>query len=267
MNVIIYIAIFTIGIVFGSFFTLAVHRIPRKEDITHVRSYCPHCNHRLAFLDLIPLFSFLALGGKCRYCKEKIRIRYFLLEALSGISFILIALSRGVSYDMAIPNILELVLAYLLIAGVFIIAGIDKERLEIPNGLIFYELAIGILCTIIAGKEWISHIAGFLVIPLILLVVNLFIKKLKKDENKLPFGMGDIKYIAVIGLCLGFGMQVIALCISVLLIALHMIFSKALRESNEIAFGFYFSIAIVLVVIANPFLIDVVSCIEMMRII
>ena len=62
MNVIIYIFTFLIGITFGSFFTLAVYRIPLGKDITHERSFCPNCNHKLGFLDLIPIFSYIFLN-------------------------------------------------------------------------------------------------------------------------------------------------------------------------------------------------------------
>ena len=71
------------------FFTLAVYRIPLRQDITHTRSYCPNCNHKLSFWDMIPIFSYIFLGGKCRYCKKEIRIRYLLLEVLSGVVFVL----------------------------------------------------------------------------------------------------------------------------------------------------------------------------------
>ena len=63
MEAIIYLYIFLIGTVFGSFFTLAVYRIPLGKDITHTRSYCPNCNHKLSFLDMIPIFSYIFLGG------------------------------------------------------------------------------------------------------------------------------------------------------------------------------------------------------------
>ena len=89
MKIVLYIYIYIIGVVLGSFFTLAIHRIPRKQDITHTRSYCPNCNHRLNFLDLIPVLSYIFLGGKCRYCHEKIRPRYLIIEVLSGIAFLL----------------------------------------------------------------------------------------------------------------------------------------------------------------------------------
>ena len=74
MDTLLHIIIFIMGTVFGSFYTLAVHRIPKRQDITHTHSYCPNCNHKLGFLDLIPVFSYIFLGAKCRYCKQKIRV-------------------------------------------------------------------------------------------------------------------------------------------------------------------------------------------------
>ena len=93
MDIFLYIIIFIIGTLFGSFFTLAVYRIPLKQDITHKRSYCPNCNHQLSFLDMIPILSYIFLKGKCRYCGQKIRPRYLILEILSGIVFVLFAMS------------------------------------------------------------------------------------------------------------------------------------------------------------------------------
>lgn len=100
----IYFIFFLIGITFGSFFTLAVYRIPLKQDILYTRSYCPKCNHRLEFLDLIPIFSYLFLRGKCRYCKEPIRIRYLLFELLTGIIFLCVAIRVGLNifFDLKI---------------------------------------------------------------------------------------------------------------------------------------------------------------------
>ena len=100
MEIFFYIIIFMIGITFGSFYTLAVYRIPKGQDITHTHSYCPNCNHKLNIFDLIPIFSYIFLGGKCRYCKQKIRPRYLILEALSGLFFVAVAYLMGLSvYD------------------------------------------------------------------------------------------------------------------------------------------------------------------------
>ena len=148
MNLFLYVMIFIAGTVFGSFFSLAVYRIPRKENITYVHSHCVKCNHELGVWDLIPVFSYIFLGGKCRYCKEKIRPRYFILEVFSGVVFLVLALSRGISVKMPLEGFIELAITYLFIAGTFIIAGIDKEKFEIPNSLIIYELVIGIIYNI-----------------------------------------------------------------------------------------------------------------------
>lgn len=246
MNTIIYISIFTIGIVFGSFFTLAVYRIPRKEDITHVRSHCTTCNHRLNFLDLIPIFSYIFLGGKCRYCKEKIRIRYLLLEVFSGIVFLLIALTRGLS------NIPELALIYLFVAGMFIIAGIDKENKIIPNGLCIYELCVAV-CNLIykiifLKTSILNNILGMLIIPILFIVINQLVYALKKDENQKPFGGGDIKYLALIGLMFGFSSQVISIALSSIIAVIGLLIHKY----KEIPWGYYISIASIIILIAMP---------------
>ena len=145
IEIIILVAMAISGTVFGSFFTLAVHRIPRKEDITHERSYCPKCNHKLQFLDLIPVFSYIFLGGKCRYCKDKIRPRYLILEIFSGLVFLLIGLSYRISIETTMIEFASFALLILFLCSVFITAGIDKEKYIIPNGLMIYGLIIAIL--------------------------------------------------------------------------------------------------------------------------
>ena len=99
METILYILIFVMGIIFGSFLTLATYRIPLHQDIIFKHSYCTKCNHKLNFLDLIPVFSFLFLKGKCRYCKSKISIRYPLIEIFCGISFVVLALELGINLN------------------------------------------------------------------------------------------------------------------------------------------------------------------------
>ena len=146
MNVIIYFLIFCMGITFGSFFTLAVYRIPLRQDITHERSYCPNCGHKLSFWDMIPVLSYIFLGGKCRYCKKKIRIRYLILEILSGISFVLFAMSLNLDFfRLEINELVYLAVGLLYIAGLFILAGIDKEKFEIRNEVLLYTILVTVI--------------------------------------------------------------------------------------------------------------------------
>ena len=98
-SIFIYCIFLIMGAVIGSFCTLAVYRIPIGKDIIHERSFCPNCNHRLEFIDLIPIVSYIFLKGKCRYCGKKIRIRYFIMEFFSGLIFLLLALSLNFSFE------------------------------------------------------------------------------------------------------------------------------------------------------------------------
>ena len=144
LELIFYILIFFIGIYFGSFFTLAVYRIPKGENITYKHSYCPNCNHKLGLLDLVPIFSYIFLGGKCRYCKEKIRVRYLLLELLTGIVFVLYAVSLKIDI-VDINKLIFLFLGMLYFASLFIIAGIDKEKNTIQKSVLVYGEIVSIL--------------------------------------------------------------------------------------------------------------------------
>lgn len=244
MNAFIYIMIFIAGTVFGSFCSLAVYRIPRKENITYVRSHCVTCNHKLAPIDLIPILSYIFLGGKCRYCKEKIRARYILLEASSGIVFLLIALSLKINVFSTLQEFINLFLIYLFITGLFLIGGIDKENYIIPDSILLYLVGISILKIILEATLGISvmtNIIGFLIIPLILLAIN-FVSKL---NQKTPIGYGDIKYISVIGLFLGFTAQIYILPLALIIAGIGYIIHKY----KEIPLGYYLSIATVIMII------------------
>lgn len=187
MSAILYIFIFLIGITFGSFFTLAVYRIPLHQNITTKRSYCPNCNHKLSFFDMIPVFSYIFLRGKCRYCHKKIRIRYLLLEILSGVVFVLFAVS--IKLDISIFNkssLVYFIFGLLYIAGLFIIAGIDFEKAEINNGVLLYLVIIETLYIIylyiLENVNVYRYVIYLFIIVLFVVLNNLyFIKKLKNN--------------------------------------------------------------------------------------
>ena len=146
MNIFFYIMIFLIGITFGSFYTLAVYRIPRGEDITHKHSYCPNCNHKLGILDLIPVFSYIFLGGKCRYCKQKIRPRYLILDILSGLFFVLIAYLFGLNaYSLDINTIIQYIFFVLYFTFMVLIIAIGKETKQINKPVLIYGAIVGII--------------------------------------------------------------------------------------------------------------------------
>ena len=131
------------GTVFGSFYTLAVYRIPKKIDITHTHSFCPNCHHKLGFFELIPVWSYLFLGGKCKECKQKIRPRYLIIEVLSGIVLCLIAYAAKISiFNLDIKTLVDIAFLVLYLSAIVIIAGIDLEKRKIEKSVIYYALGI-----------------------------------------------------------------------------------------------------------------------------
>lgn len=145
MNIFLYVMLFIMGTFFGSFFTLAVYRIPLKKDITHEHSFCPNCNHKLGILDLFPVWSYIFLKGKCRYCGEKIRIRYFLLEILSGLVFV-VAYSSLHIQNIFLENekLIDFVVFVFSYVTLVLVAGIDKEYRKINISVLLF----GAICQV-----------------------------------------------------------------------------------------------------------------------
>ncbi len=134
MGIIIFIYIFValcvfiIGTLFGSFLSLATYRIPRHEDIIATRSYCPTCKHRLNFFDLIPVFSYIFRGAKCKYCKQKISPRYFLLETINGIIFLIFYLCFGYTLKMAFIALIYVLIVLIIGSKIMKSKMTDDER-------------------------------------------------------------------------------------------------------------------------------------------
>ena len=187
MNIYLYIILFVMGTVFGSFYTLAVYRIPKNIDIIKKHSYCPNCNHKLGFFELIPIFSYIFLGGKCKNCKQKIRIRYLLLEVLSGISFVVLGLSIKLNiYTINIQTVILYVITILYFTAIVLISGIDKEYRKIDKRLLTYGIIVSLIYMIYLYTVEITNIyryAIYLAIYVILLCIDtFFLKKKAKDS-------------------------------------------------------------------------------------
>ena len=187
MQIAIYIVFFMMGAVFGSFFTLAVYRIPLHQDITHKRSYCPNCHHRLEFLDLIPILSYIFLRGKCRYCGHKIKSRYLILEVLSGLVFVLFALSIHMDFiNIEVPKLMYLIFGILYISGLFIIAGIDKEIKAVMKELLIYEtvvISIYMIYLCIFGAIDIYRYVMYLILLIFMVALDIYVFKRELKHN------------------------------------------------------------------------------------
>lgn len=199
MDIFLYIIFFIMGITFGSFYTLAVYRIPKKQDITHTHSYCPNCNHKLGILDLIPVFSYIFLGAKCRYCGQKIRPRYFILETLSGVMFIIFAYLLKMSvYDMNKIVIFEYCFLILYFTFIVLMAGIDKEKKNINKSVLVYGIVISMLYMIYLYIIENASIDRYVIYLLISILFLWLAKNIKKESNIYAYSIVTILMIMTI---------------------------------------------------------------------
>lgn len=172
-----------LGAVIGSFVNVVSVREAKGEDFVHGRSYCPHCQHSLHALDLVPILSYLFLRGKCRYCKQSISIRYFLVEIVFAVLFILVALLRQPT------DIVE----YYFCTMCLLIALMDIDSYEVDLRILLGLIMVGFCIRLDAVEDAIlSMVAG-----LILYIMVYGVGKWIWQEE--VFGMGDVYFLAALG--------------------------------------------------------------------
>lgn len=238
MEILINIYVFIVGIVFGSFFNVCIFRIPEKQSVSNPPSHCTSCNTRLKAKDLVPVFSYLMSGKKCRYCKEKISGRYALVEVLTGILFLLVYNS----YNLSIDTIYYLVLVSLLI----IITFIDIDHYIIPDGLIILGAVFAIAFNLLMGIVSINDmLLGALICGGGMLLLIYLIELAVKKE---VMGGGDIKLFGMLGLFLGLKGGLLTILLSVYVGAIYgiitIVYSKIKKQeyNSMIPYGPFISV-------------------------
>ena len=184
--------VFSVGLTFGSFVTLASYRLPLGEDIAIKPSRCPKCETKLKFLDLWPVLSWACNKGKCRHCKAPVSARYPLTELVTAAMFVLLYLHYGLN--------LQSVLLALLWVALMIMIVVDLEHYIIPDQLhyVLLPLGLGYHAAMHTPSEDVSH--GFLLASGIGLSLHYGYRYLRHKEG---LGFGDVKFFAVAGVWLG----------------------------------------------------------------
>ena len=231
-TIFIYITIFLFGIVIGSFLNVCIYRIPKKEDIVKINSHCMSCNYNLKWYDLIPLFSYIFLGGRCRKCKTKISIQYPLIEGLNGILYILIVAVNGFT--------IESLLYCLMFSALVTLSVIDFRTYEIPFGINLFILTLGLIRVATDYHNFLDYLIGFLSVSGFLYLLFL----LTKGRG---IGGGDIKLMAVSGLLIGWKCNVLALALGCIIGSIiHIIRMRVSKEDHVLALGPYLSVGIMI---------------------
>lgn len=199
VEIVNYILIIVIGLVTGSFLNVCISRIPEEKSIIFPPSHCPKCNAKLKAYDLIPLLSYLMLGGHCRYCGEKISIRYFIVEALTAVLFLLFYIKAGLSARFAALVIFSILLV--------LISFIDIEHLMIPDFLMLTGIGIGLAYSTYEGFL-ISSLQGMSFAFILMFILGAAAKFALKKE---ALGDGDIKLLVMFGAFMGWERALLSL--------------------------------------------------------
>ena len=194
----LYIIVFIFGSIWGSFSNVCIRRIPNNTSVIKGRSHCPSCNKLIKWYDNIPLISFLILKAKCRDCSTTIDVKYFIIELISALNFVLIFYLFGFSSTT--------ILFFILSIGFLIIFFIDLKHFIIPNEITYPLMMLGFLKSFDPNlnlnlfPNFIdSLIGGFFGYVIIWLVIFIY----KKLRNKEGMGLGDAKLVSVIGFWFG----------------------------------------------------------------
>ncbi len=216
---------FVLGLVVGSFLNVCIDRLPRGQSILTPRSHCGSCGTFLSFRDMVPVFSYLVLRGRCRYCGQRIPLYVPFVELASGLLFAVMWIARGPSLDF---------LAYAVYASVFLLLSVvDLQHRRILNVVVYPFTAFALATsTFLLGVGWQSAVLGGIVALLLFLIPSLLWGG--------SIGMGDVKLAGGIGAALGFPLVAVSLFSGVLaagLVSATLLASGRVGRKDAIPFG------------------------------
>lgn len=230
--ILFYIIVFLYGIVIGSFLNVLIYRIPKKENLVTTRSHCMSCGYQLRWFDLIPLFSFLVLGGRCRKCKAKLSVQYPVIEALNGGLYLVICARYGLSIDS--------LLYCLLFSTLLALSVIDFRTYEIPTGFNYFILTLGLIRVATDFENWPEYAIGLVAVSLVLYVIY-------KVSKGAAIGGGDVRLMAATGLLLGWKRNLLAFLLGCIIgSVIHIARMKISKADHVLAMGPYLAVGVML---------------------
>ncbi|MEG2146353.1 MAG: prepilin peptidase [Lachnospiraceae bacterium] len=239
MEFVLYGLVFMMGAAVFSFLNVVIYRVPRNLSFVGGRSFCPNCKTKLRGVDMVPVVSFLLLGGKCHTCKTKISIRYLGMECLGGVLAVLTVLE--------FPATLQAVTAFAFLSCATVVALVDWDTMEIPNGFVLATGICGLAAIFVVPDVYLlERIIGVISVSVPLLLMTLAIPG--------AFGGGDIKWMAACGLFLGWKMNLLTLFLAVLTGGIYggyLLVTKKKGRKEHFAFGPFLCMAAGIVLFAG----------------
>ena len=237
----VYILILIFGSIIGSFLNVCIYRMPRNEGIAFSRSKCPNCKKIIAWYDNIPFLSYIFLRAKCRHCGNKILFRYFAVEAISSVCFLILFMHLGFTYKFWIYSLLSF--------SLIVITFIDLEFQIIPDRISIGGIFVGIILSILVpglhdAYTWklsfINSLSGALIGAGLIYFMGVFGKLVFKKES---MGMGDVKLMAMLGAFLGWKMTIFIFFLAPFFGTPTGLYLKFKEKRDIIPYGPYISMA------------------------
>ncbi|ATP41169.1 prepilin peptidase [Solibacillus sp. R5-41] len=226
---------FIFGAVFGSFFNVVGLRVPKKESIISPGSHCTNCQRQLTIIDLIPVFSFVLLRGKCRGCGVRYSPIYMITELLTASLFAFSYWIIGWQSELAV--------ALLFISLLMIITVSDIAYMIIPDKVLLFFLPLLITARVFSPLEpwWDSLIGAIIGFGILLLIAVV---------SKGGMGGGDIKLFFVIGLVLGTVQTLLTLFLAAMIgMVVGIIILKIRKKGRKTPVPFGPSIALAAIIV------------------
>ena len=235
-----------LGLAVGSFLNVCIDRLPRNESIVNPPSHCSVCQHKLAVKDLIPLFSYLRLRGRCRYCQASIPRKLFWVELATGLIFAFLYWWCVVfNPELGIVTFGVMAFYACLFTIIFII---DLEHGLILNKVLYPAMVVALLIAIFLPQPawipqlWVHGLLNFALGAAIGFVIFLLLALVSRGG----MGFGDVKLAAFIGLATGFPLALLAVIMAAVLGGLTAIILLATRKRGRkeaIPFGPFLAVA------------------------
>ncbi|MFA6190365.1 MAG: prepilin peptidase [Candidatus Staskawiczbacteria bacterium] len=252
LNIIIGALIFLFGVCIGSFLNCVIYRTELQEDmpensperkkVSFLRgnSFCPHCKHQLSWKDLFPVFSFLFLKGKCRYCKAKISIQYPLVELATALILLLIFNFQFSIYNQfSISQFLNLAFLFYIASALIVIFVYDLKHYIIPDKVLIPAIIITFIYNILAIVLKYQNISFINYLLAVAIGAGLFLAIFLISKGK-AMGFGDVKLAILMGLLLGLPNVLVALFLAFFfgaIIGLILMVFEGKNLKSEIPFG------------------------------
>jgi leader peptidase (prepilin peptidase)/N-methyltransferase len=261
----VWVLLVVFGLMVGSFLNVCIYRLAREQSIVFPGSHCPMCRHPIAWVDNIPVLSFLLLRGRCRYCRRTIHWRYPVVEFLGAVSAVAVVSRFGLSA--------EALVYFAFVCALIVVSFVDLEFQIIPDEISLGGLVVGILlCAALPSLQgttsrWLavgSSVIGVLVGGGVLYATGLLGDFIFRKES---MGGGDIKLLAMAGSILGWKLVLLTFFIAPIFALIPGLAVLLLKRSHIIPYGPFLSIGLVVALFAGNNLLRITGMEDTIRLI